>query len=202
MEECVKRLRIGVLASGGGSNLQSIIDRSLDGSLSGDVVLVISNNSKAKALERAVTHGIDTLHVSPVTEGSEEEVDKRITDEMTMRNVDIVVLAGYMKKVGLRLLETFRGRILNIHPALLPKFGGPGMYGMRVHEAVIAAKEKESGPTVHYVDGDYDHGNIIEQVKVPVYPDDTPDRLQKRVLVEEHKLYPYVIDKIAENWES
>ncbi len=198
----MKHLKVGVLASGGGSNLQSIIDKSLDGSISADVVLVISNNSKAKALKRAIKHGIDALHISAVTEGSEEGADKRITDEMVSRGVDLVVLAGYMKKIGPKLLNAYKGRMINIHPALLPKFGGKGMYGMHVHEAVIAAGEKESGPTVHYVNGEYDRGSIIQQIKVPVYSEDTPENLQKRVLVKEHEIFPQVIHKIAEEWEN
>ena len=198
----MKRLKIGVLASGGGTNLQSIIDKSIDGSVAVDVVLVISNNSKAKALKRAAKHGIDVLHISAVTEGSEEKAVKRITAEMISRSVDVVVLAGYMKKIGTELLNAYKGNIINIHPALLPKFGGKGMYGMHVHEAVIAVGEKESGPTVHYVDSEYDRGPIIAQIKVPVYPEDTPEELQKRVLVEEHKLFPRVLQKIAEEWES
>ncbi len=196
----MKHLRLGVLASGGGSNLQSIIDRSLDGSLDVEVVLVISNNSDAGALKRARKHGIEGLHISAVTDGSPEEADRRITDEFKKRGVDLVVLAGYMKKIGPVLLETFRGRIVNIHPALLPKFGGEGMYGMRVHRAVIAAGEKESGPSVHFVDELYDHGRIIDQIRVPVYPDDTPETLQKRVLAREHELYPRVIQKLAAKW--
>ena len=198
----MKRLKIGVLASGGGTNLQSIIDRSLDGSLSADIVLVISNNSDAKALDRARKHGIDTLHLSSVTEGSNEGVDKRITDEMRNRGVDLIVLAGYMKKIGPVLLDAYDGKIINIHPALLPKFGGEGMYGIRVHEAVLAAGEKESGPTVHIVDGKYDHGRILAQIKVPVYPDDTSESLQKRVLDSEHEILPNTIQKIAEELES
>ena len=197
----MKRLKLGVLASGGGSNLQSIIDRSLDGSISADVILVVSNNSKAKALDRAANHGIDALHISAATEGSAEGADRRIATEMVSRGVDIVVLAGYMKKIGPELLNAYNGKIINIHPALLPKFGGDGMFGMRVHEAVIAAGEKESGPTVHYVDEIYDHGSIVGQMKVPVYSGDTPEELQKRVLVKEHELYPKVIHKIAEDWE-
>jgi len=197
----LKRLRLGVLASGGGTNLQSIIDRTLDGSLSAEVVLVVSNNSNAGALERARRHGIEAMHISAVTEGSPEMVDRRITGEMKKRNVDLVILAGYMKKVGGELLREYEGRVLNIHPALLPKFGGKGMYGMRVHEAVIAAGEKESGPTVHIVDERYDHGPIVAQMKVPVYPDDTPETLQKRVLEKEHEIYPAAIQKIAEEWE-
>ncbi|MFC1511976.1 phosphoribosylglycinamide formyltransferase [Candidatus Latescibacterota bacterium] len=196
----MKRLKLGVLASGGGSNLQSIIDRSLDGSIEADVVVVISNNSGAGALKRALTHGIDTLHISAVTEGSPESANKRITEALRECGVDLVVLAGYMKKIGPALLEAFPGRIVNIHPALLPKYGGDGMYGMRVHEAVIAAGEKESGPTIHFADGAYDHGRIIDQMLVPVYPDDTPEMLQKRVLEKEHELYPLVIQKLAEEW--
>ncbi len=157
----MKRLRIGVLASGGGSNLQRIIDRSLDGSLNGDVVVVISNKSNAHALDRARNHGIDALQISMVTEKSQGAADIRIADELQSRNVDIVVLAGYLKKVGERLIQAFRGRIINIHPALLPKYGGKDMYGMRVHRAVIAAEEKESGPTVHMVDEHYDTGKIL-----------------------------------------
>ncbi len=198
----MKRLKVGILASGGGSNLQSIIDKSLDGSVNCDIVVVISNNSKAKALKRASGHGIDALHISAVTEGSEEKVDKRIVSEMGSRDVDIIVLAGHMKKIGPNLLDAYRGKIINIHPALLPEFGGTGMYGMHVHKAVIASEEKESGPTVHYVDNEYDHGRIIAQLKVPVYPEDTPEKLQKRVLAQEHKLLPGVIQKIAEEWES
>ena len=198
----MKRLRIGVLASGGGSNLQSIIDNCIEGNINGDVVVIITNNSKAKALERAANHGIDGLHISSFTEGTQEKADKKICAEMVSRGVDLIVLAGYMKSISSELLNTFEGRIINIHPALLPKFGGSGMYGMHVHEAVIASGEKESGPTVHYVDSKYDHGSIIAQVKVPVYPEDTPEILQKRVLVEEHKLLPEVIRKIAEEWKS
>jgi phosphoribosylglycinamide formyltransferase 1 len=198
----MKRLKIGVLASGGGSNLQSIIDRSLDGSLAGDVTLVISNNSAAKALDRARRHGIDSLHISALTEESFEAADRRIEVELKSRGIDLVVLAGYMKKVGPRLLHTYAGRIVNIHPALLPKFGGEGMYGMRVHEAVIAAGEKESGATVHLVDNAYDHGQILSQQKVPVLPGDTPETLQKRVLEKEHEILPRTIQELAENWEN
>ena len=196
----MKRLNVGVLASGGGSNLQSIIDRARAGALDADVVVVISNNSGAGALDRARNAGIDAIHVSALTEGGADAADERIVEEFRRHRVDLVALAGYMKKVGPALIEAYRGRILNIHPALLPKFGGKGMYGMHVHTAVIAAGETGSGPTVHYVDDRYDHGNIIDQIRVPVYPDDTPESLQKRVLAMEHELYPRVIQNIAEEW--
>ena len=195
-------LRIGVLASGGGSNLQSIIDRCADGYINGKVELVISNNSDSKALSRARDNGIDALHISAFTEGSEEKADDKIVNELSKRDIGLVVLAGYMKKAGDKFLKTFKGRIINIHPALLPKFGGKGMYGMNVHKAVIESYEKESGPTVHYVDNHYDHGGIIKQIKVPVYPNDTPETLQKRVLEKEHILLPEVIKKIADDLNS
>lgn len=198
--ERTKRLRLGVLVSGGGSNLQSIIDRSLDGALAADVVVVISNNSAAKALDRARNHGIAALHVSAATEGSPDAADRRIAQEFVARGVDLVVLAGYMKRIGPGVLGAFGGRIVNIHPALLPRFGGEGMYGMRVHEAVIAAGETESGPTVHLVDDQYDHGEILGRRVVPVLPGDTPETLQKRVLAEEHVLLPRVIQELAEKW--
>ena len=198
----MKQMRIGVLASGGGSNLQSIIDHSLNGSLDGEVVAVISNNSSAGALERARRHGIEALHISGATEGSPETADRRIADELARRSVDIIALAGYMKKIGPVLLERFAGRIVNIHPALLPHFGGPGMYGMHVHRAVIAAGAKESGPTVHFVDEQYDHGAILASRTVPVLPDDTPESLQERVLVQEHELYPAALQELAEKWPN
>ena len=189
-------IRIGVLASGGGSNLQSIIDRTLDGYLDAEVAVVISNNSTAGALARAARHGLPGLHISEKTEDGVEEADRRITAELLLRGVDLVALAGYMKKIGPELLAEFKGRILNIHPALLPKYGGRGMYGMRVHEAVIAAGDTESGATVHLVDGEYDHGKILAQVHVPVLPEDTPETLQKRVLEQEHRIYPETIRTI------
>ncbi len=194
-----KRLKLGVLASGGGSNLQSIIDRSREGSLGADVVVVISNNSGAGALERARIHGIPHIHVSTATEGSREDEDRRIADELVRRGVDIVVLAGYMKRVG-RRCSMRSGAHHTTSIALLPRFGARVMYGMRVHEAVIAAHETESGPTVHIVDERYDHGRILAQEKVPVLPGDTPETLQKRVLAVEHELLPETIRIIAESW--
>jgi len=177
--------------------LQSIIDHSLDGSLDAEVVVVISNNSGAGALGRARKHGIAAMHVSAVTEGSPEAADNRIVAEMNARDVDLIVLAGYMKKAGPMLLAEFKDRIINIHPALLPKFGGEGMYGMRVHEAVISSGETESGPSVHLVDSQYDHGPVLAQEKVPVLPEDTAETLQKRVLAVEHVLLPRAIQEIA-----
>ncbi len=198
----MKRLRLGVLASGGGTNLQSIIDRSAAGKLDADVVVIISNNSRSGALKRARKHGIDAYHISTLTEGSDDALDRALSQKLMDYNVDLVILAGYMKKIGPVLIESFPGRILNIHPALLPRFGGRDMYGIRVHQAVLDAGVTESGVTVHIVDSQYDHGSILEQRKVPVLENDTPEELAARVLVEEHKIYADVIQRLAEEWEE
>jgi len=193
----VKKLRLGVLASHGGTNLQSIIDSCEAARIPAEVAVVISNNSQSGALERARKHNIDAVHLSNKQHPDDEKLDEAITEVLREHEVDIVCLAGYMKRRGPKFLSAFRNRILNIHPALLPKFGGKGFYGMRVHEAVLEAKERESGVTVHIVDEKYDHGPILAQKRVPVLPDDTPETLAARVLIEEHKIYSDVIGKIA-----
>ncbi|UCE27075.1 MAG: phosphoribosylglycinamide formyltransferase [Candidatus Coatesbacteria bacterium] len=192
-----KTLNIGVLASGGGSNLQSIIDACETGEIPGRVVVVISNNSSAKALERAGRHGIDAVHLSNYHYPDDEELDQAIVEVLRNGGVELVCLAGYMKKRGPRLIKAFPNRILNIHPALLPRYGGKGMYGVRVHEAVLAAGDKVSGVSVHLVDELYDHGPIVAQREVPVLPDDTPETLAARVLKVEHEIYPEVIAGVA-----
>ncbi len=191
------KLHLGFLTSGGGSNMQSIIDAIKEGRLDAVPCVVISNNSKSGALERAQKEGIPWYHISGIKYPSEVELDKAIIEAMEKHGVDTVVLAGYMKKLGSSIIRHFKGRVLNIHPALLPRYGGKGMYGKYVHEAVTAAGEKESGPTVHLVDERYDHGRILAQRKVPVFPDDTPESLAKRVLIQEHIIYPETLQKIA-----
>jgi phosphoribosylglycinamide formyltransferase-1 len=193
----VKELKIGVLASHGGSNLQAIIDACEAGKISARVVVVISNNSDSGALQRAQRHNIDAVHLSNKHYPDDEDLDAAVIKVLNEHEVDLVCLAGYMKRRGPLFLKAFANRVLNIHPALLPKFGGKGFYGMKVHEAVLAAGEKESGASVHLVDEKYDHGSVLAQRKVPVLPDDTPETLAARVLVEEHKIYPEVIGKIA-----
>jgi phosphoribosylglycinamide formyltransferase-1 len=192
-----KRLRIGVLASGSGSNLQAILDRCADGSIEAEVAVVISNNRKAYALERARNAGVEAVHWSEKKAGDPEVFANGLLDILRTARVDLVVLAGYMKLVPPRVVTAFEGRMLNIHPALLPKFGGKGYYGMRVHEAVLEAGETESGATVHFVDAQYDHGAVLLQRKVPVLPDDTPETLRERVLEVEHQLFPDAIAKFA-----
>jgi len=190
-------LKIGILASGGGSNFQAILDAIRRGELDAEVVMVISNNSDSGALERARAAGLLWRHLSGLTHPAPAALDAAICDAMRAAGADIICLAGYMKKIGPATLAAYRDCILNIHPALLPKYGGEGCYGIHVHEKVIAADDKVSGATVHVVDAQYDHGRILEQIEVPVEPGDTPETLQQRVLKEEHKLYPRLLRKIA-----
>lgn len=193
----MKKLIIGFLASHNGSNMQAIIDSIKRGELDAVPAVVISNNSNAYALERAKKEGIPAYHLSSKHYPNEEELDQAILDTLIKHNVNIVCLAGYMKKVGPKVLNYFKNRVLNIHPALLPKYGGKGMYGKFVHEAVLKAGEKQSGCTVHLVDEHYDHGRILGQKIVPVFPDDDVETLAQRVLEQEHKLYPEILQKIA-----
>jgi len=192
-----KTLNIGVLASGGGSNLLAIIDACEAGEVPARVVVVISNNSGAKALEKAEYHGIDAVHLSNYHYPDDEELDRAIVKTLRDREVELVCLAGYMKNRGPSFIKAFPNRILNIHPALLPRHGGKGMYGIKVHEAVLAAGDKVSGASVHLVDELYDHGPIVAQREVPVLPDDTPETLAARVLEVEHKIYPEVVAGVA-----
>jgi phosphoribosylglycinamide formyltransferase-1 len=187
-------LNLGFLCSGNGTNLQSILDAIQDQRLHAKACVVISNNSGSIALERARKFGIPTAHISEKTHPG--RVDETISEKLFEYEVNLVCLCGYLKKLGTPVLESFPDRILNIHPALLPKFGGPGMYGMRVHETVILAKETDSGPTLHIVNGEYDKGKILAQEKVPVHPNDTPEILSKKVLEKEHEIYWQVLEKI------
>lgn len=182
--------RVAVLASGGGSNLQALLDYldTLGESSRAEVVLVASNRRTAGALERASRRGIATALLSD---------DTALEALLDAHGIELVVLAGYLRLVPRAVVKRWRGRMVNVHPALLPAFGGPGMYGQRVHEAVIARGARISGVTVHFVDEQYDHGGIIAQWPVPVFDEDTPETLAERVLRVEHVLFPRVIDAIA-----
>ena len=190
-------MNIGILASGGGTNLQAIIDAERTGTLGAHIVTVISNNSRSGALERARLAGIPQYHLSSVTHANADKLDRAICNILAASKADYIVLAGYMKKIGLKALETFQNRIVNIHPSLLPKYGGKGMYGIKVHQAVIAAGERMSGVTVHLVNERYDEGQVISQRTVDVEPSDTAETLQKRVLAIEHELYVDTLNRIA-----
>jgi phosphoribosylglycinamide formyltransferase 1 len=190
-------MNIGFLASHNGSNMQAIIDACKSGTLLASPVVVISNNSKSGTLERAKKEGIPHYHISGKHYPDPKDLDQAIFTAMTDHLVDIVVLAGYMKKLGQKTLTHFEGRILNIHPALLPKYGGKGMYGMNVHEAVISSGENESGVSVHIVDGNYDTGPIIAKSRVPVTSSDTAETLAEKILQQEHVLFPETLQKIV-----
>ena len=192
-----KRLSVGVLSSHEGTNLQTIVDACKDGRLHARVRVVVCNNSGAMTIERARREGIPFRHISGRTHPDPRELDAAIASAFEEHGVELVVLAGYMKKLGPRTLDRYRGRILNIHPALLPKFGGEGMYGSRVHEAVLESGDAVSGVTVHLVDEEYDRGPIVAQRKVPVLVDDTPESLAYRVLEQEHAIYPETLQMIA-----
>src|SRR3954447_16954700 len=174
-------LRIGVLASHEGTTLQSIIDACAQERISGRVVAVISNNSASGALRRAAAAGIETVHLSSLTHSTGDSLDAAICGVLRRARADIVFLAGYMKRLGPRTLAAFPMRILNTHLALLPKFGGQGMFGDLVFEAVLAAGESESGASVHLVDGEYDTGAVVRQERVRVFPEDTVESLKARV---------------------
>ena len=191
-------LNLCVFASGSGSNLLAIIDAGKSGYIISKVELVISNNSASGALETAKKNNIPAYHLSQKLFTTENEFETRVIDLLKEYKIDLILLAGYMKVLSSRVVKQYSGRILNIHPALLPKFGGKGMYGIHVHEAVIAANEKVTGATVHYVNEVYDSGEIILQMQVKVYPDDNALTLQKRVLETEHKLYPEAIKMFEE----
>ena len=193
----LSKLALGVLASHGGTNLQAIIDSCRSGAIDAEVRVVISNNSRSLALERARRANIPASHLSSSTHPDPDRLDEAITETLRLYGVQVVALAGYMKMLGTRTLDAYRSRILNVHPALLPKFGGQGMYGERVHEAVLASGERVSGVTVHLVDEVYDHGPVVAQTQVPVLPDDTPGALAAKVLEQEHILYPETIQRIA-----
>ena len=173
--------RVGVLASHDGTNLQAIIDACEAGLLASRVAVVISNNSGSGALERARRHSISALHLSSSMHSEPADLDRAISDALRAHDVDIVLLAGYMKRLGPTTLAAFDRSILNTHPALLPRFGGEGMYGSRVHEAVLGAGEKTTGASIHLVEAEYDTGPIVAQCKVPVIPGDTAETLATRV---------------------
>ncbi len=191
-------IAIAVFASGRGSNFQAV--HHALASMSdppGAITLCISNNPNPGAFDFASEQGIETVRLSPKMYDDPERYESDLFDLLNDRRIDIILLAGYMRRIPERVVSHFAGRILNVHPALLPKFGGQGMYGMRVHEEVLRAGETESGSSVHFVDNDYDTGPVVAQERVPVLPDDTPETLAVRVLDAEHRLFPRVVIEMA-----
>ncbi|HWC72671.1 MAG TPA: phosphoribosylglycinamide formyltransferase [Gemmatimonadales bacterium] len=181
-------VRVAVLVSGGGTNLQALLD-ALHNSSVARVVRVVSNRPSAGALDRARRAGVSTAVLTNPADAS--ELLRALGD------AQLVVLAGYLKLVPPAVVAQFRGRMINIHPALLPDFGGPGMYGHHVHQAVLASGARQSGATVHFVDEVFDRGDIIAQERVPVLRGDTPETLAARVLEAEHRLLPRVVLELA-----
>jgi phosphoribosylglycinamide formyltransferase 1 len=190
-------LQLGFLASHGGTSMCAIVDAIADGRLSGRACAVISNNKESSALQFARARGIAAHHISGKTEGSDDAADVAIARALQEAGAEWLVLSGYMRKLGPVTLRSWRGRILNIHPALLPKFGGKGMYGKYIHEAVIASGETISGITIHLVDGEYDHGEVLAQREIPVLRGDTAESLQQRIASEEPAFYIDVLKSIA-----
>jgi phosphoribosylglycinamide formyltransferase-1 len=185
------------MASGEGTTLQAILDACALGHLPARVVAVVSNNSDSGALRRARAASAKAIHLSSKTHPEPALLDAAITTALRQEQVELVMLAGFMKKLGPTLLGHYRGRIINTHPALLPKFGGHGMYGMHVHRAVLAAGETESGPSVHLVDAEYDTGRVLAQAQVPVLSGDTAEALAARVQESERRLVVAVLGQIA-----
>lgn len=189
---------IAVFVSGSGSDMQSIIDAVENGKINGKIVAVIANKEGIFALERAEKHNIPSMVFKVKDYGSIEERDKAILNYLKPLNVDLIVLAGYLSIVTPILVDAYNKKIINIHPSLIPLHCGKGMYGLKVHQSVLASKDKVSGATVHYVDYGADTGEIIKNIKVDVLDDDTPESLQKRVLEKEHILLPEVVAMLCE----
>jgi len=193
-----RRYNIGLFASGSGSNFINIYKHICNGNIWAEISLLISNNSNCKAINFAKNNNINYKIVNN-SRFSGNQIDDIMLEILKDYKIDLIVLAGYMKKIPEKVIEYYHNRILNIHPALLPKFGGKGFYGMKVHEAVISSKEKTTGVTIHLVDNNYDTGEIIYQEKIKVMENDTPNSIAGRVLELEHKAYPEVIKKFCEN---
>lgn len=190
-------MNIAVLASHEGTTLQAVLDACAAGAIAARVALVIGNNAASGALRRARLASVETLHLSGATHPDPRSLDRAICAALTEHGIDVVLLAGYMKKLGPVTLERFAGRILNTHPALLPKFGGRGMYGDHVHRAVLASGEGVSGASVHLADGEYDTGPVLAQVTVPVERGDTAATLAARVQQAERALVVEVLADLA-----
>jgi len=189
-------VRLGILLSGNGTTLQRFIDEITARNLDAKIAVVISSRPNVLGIERARRARIPTEVVNWRTYGNDEAFSAAVTDVLQRANVDLVLCAGLLRKY--LFPEAYKGRVLNVHPALLPKYGGQGMYGHHVHEAVLAAGETESGCTVHITDEEYDHGPIILQRTVPVLPDDTPDTLAERVQAAEREAYPEAVRMMME----
>lgn len=190
--------KLAILVSGRGSNMMALIEACEKEYLKASVELVISNNADSLALVLADEKNIDTAYLSSRTHPDADALDTAMKDILQEYEIDYVLLAGFMKKIGPKTLTTYKGRMINIHPSLLPKFGGQGMFGLNVHQAVIEAGEKETGVTIHLVDDEYDEGAILAQQTVSVDIEDTAESLAAKVLKIEHVLFAETIQKIID----
>ena len=191
-------MRIAIFASGGGSNAEAIIRAASEGRLSAEVGLVVSNNPDAAVLQRAKALEVNYTTIDQRNFDSEESYISALFNVLGENGIDFIALAGYLKLVQPKLINKYKNKITNIHPALLPSFGGKGFYGKKVHEAVLEAGCKVSGVTVHLVSESYDRGPIISQLTLPVLADDNPESLAARVLKVEHQIYPEALQLFAE----
>ncbi|HKI45567.1 MAG TPA: phosphoribosylglycinamide formyltransferase [Balneolales bacterium] len=194
--------KIVVFASGSGTNFQAIIDTVVQKSIHAEITGLITDNPDAAAIKRAQKNGIPFRVLRSADYNDYQAYIFGLLNQLNEWKPDLIVLAGYLKKIPVEVIRLYENRIINIHPALLPKYGGKGFYGMNVHRAVIAAGEKESGCTVHIVTEEYDKGPILAQMKVPVKKDDRPETLQQRILKQEHRLLPQVINKLLTQKQS
>jgi len=183
---------IVVFASGSGTNFQTVVNEVDSGMIKAEICGLIASKPDIGAIHRAYKAGIPTSVISP----SSDAFEKNLENQLDKWQPDLIILAGYLAKVPANILQKYTGRIINIHPSLLPKYGGAGYYGLRVHRAVLEAGDTESGCTVHIVTDEYDQGPVLAQKKVPVKPGDSPEELAERVLKEEHKLLPKVVSQI------
>lgn len=193
------QIKIGILVSGSGTNLQSIINSAESGFINGKIQVVISNKENAYGLQRARNHNIDAVFINEKNYSNIEEYNEAIIKELKSQDVELVVLAGYIKILTNKFIETYSNKIINIHPSLIPSFCGKGYYGLKVHEAAINYGVKLSGATVHFVNEEADNGPIIFQESVSVHYDDTAVTLQERILEVEHKLLPLALKYYCEN---
>jgi phosphoribosylglycinamide formyltransferase-1 len=190
-------MRLGMLASHGGTNVQSVVHACREGHLAAEPALVISNNRDSPVLEFGRSRGVPSLWIGGAVYEDQVLRDETICTQLSNHDIDVVLLLGYMRKLGPATLGCFRNRILNIHPALLPKHGGKGKYGIQVHESVLASGDTETGVSIHLVDAEYDRGPVIAQCRVPVLNGDNPWTLQARVLAREHEFLVETLNMIV-----
>ena len=197
--------KIAIFASGGGSNFKAIYEKIISGYIPAEISIVVSDNPNCGAIKFAKKNTLSTFIINKTRYPNLNTRNMILKQNLIKAEVDLICLAGYMKMIPINIVLHFENKILNIHPALLPDFGGKGFYGMKVHEAVIQSNATESGATIHFVDDKYDHGPIVAQEKVIIELDDTANSLAERVLSIEHRIYPELVKAFCENrivWEN